>query len=57
MRYILLSDLGGFLYWAIFKFCKTNLKEEQSTKNWSRNTFIFIIVIVLIFFLSIQLKK
>jgi hypothetical protein len=48
MRYILLSDIGGLMYWTIFKFCKTDLKEEQSKNNWSRNIFIFIIAFILI---------
>lgn len=57
MRHTLLTDIGGFLYWIIFKFCKTDLKEEQSKNNWSRNIFIFIVALIIMFFLSVQLKK
>lgn len=37
MRYKPLTDLGGFLWWIIVKFCKTELGEEQKQENWARN--------------------
>lgn len=37
MRYTDLSDIGGFLWWLFIKFCKTNLKDEQTEDKWSRN--------------------
>ena len=32
-------DIGGFLWWLIIKFGKTDLENEQSEKNWIRNTY------------------
>ncbi len=56
MRYELLNEIGGFIYWIIFKFCKTKLSEEQNIKNRERNIFIFIISIFILGFISVKLK-
>ena len=42
MRYTDLSDLEGFLWWLCIKFCKTNLKDEQTEDKWSRNILTFL---------------
>jgi hypothetical protein len=39
MRYVIISDLGGFLWWLLIKFCRTNLLEEQGEDKWARNIF------------------
>lgn len=39
MRYRALTDLGGFLWWLLIKFAKTDLEEEQTKNNWARNIF------------------
>ena len=54
MRYELLADIGGFLWWLLIKFCSTKLKDEQTKKKWSRNIFVFIVAIYLL--LLSQLK-
>ncbi len=43
MRFQLENDIGGFLWWLLIKFRKTNLKEEQSKEKWSRNIFFLIV--------------
>jgi hypothetical protein len=52
MRYILLTDIGGFLWWLVFKFCRTKLEDEQKAENWARNIFILIVFGVLIAIIS-----
>ncbi|MFN3757541.1 MAG: hypothetical protein ACK4RM_11350 [Flavobacterium sp.] len=47
MRFKIESDIGGFLWWVLIRFCKTDLKEEQSRDQWSRNIF-FLMLLVLI---------
>lgn len=54
MRYELLTDLGGFLWWLFIKFCKTDLDEEQSKEKWSRNIFFLIIIGTIIGFVSVK---
>ena len=54
MRYELLTDLGGFLWWLLIKFCKTNLKEEQSNDKWSRNTFFFFLLGIALGFIAVK---
>ena len=56
MRYESFHEIGGFIYWMIFKFCKTKLSEEQNIKNRERNIFIFIISIFILGFISVKLK-
>jgi hypothetical protein len=51
MRYSYLADIGGFLWWLFIKFCKTNLKEEQTKSKWSRNIFVFLVFETLIVFI------
>lgn len=46
MRYIDFSDIGGFLWWIFVRFCKTDLKEEQSKNYWARNIFVLIMVFI-----------
>lgn len=51
MRYTDLADIGGFLWWLFIKFCKTNLKEEQTESKWSRNIFVLLVFGTLIGFI------
>ena len=44
MRYELLTNIGGFLWWTLIKFCKTSLKSEQTKDKWSRNLFFLIFI-------------
>jgi len=54
MRYELLTDFGGFLWWLLIKFCKTNLKEEQSKYKWSRNIFFLIVIGTTLGFIAVK---
>lgn len=54
MRYKIESDVGGFLWWLLIKFCKTDLKEEQADDKWGRNIFFVIIVGFVIAFLTLK---
>jgi hypothetical protein len=54
MRYELLTDLGGFLWWLLIKFCKTNLEKEQSKDKWSRNIFFLIVIGIVIGFIVVK---
>lgn len=54
MRYKIESDIGGFLWWLIIKFCKTDLKEEQTENKWSRNIFFLIVIGLVIGFVSVK---
>lgn len=56
MRYELFHEIGGFIYWLFFKFCRTKLSEENKIKNRERNIFIFIAFILLLGFISVQLE-
>lgn len=46
MTYSIYSDLGGLLWWIFVRFCKTDLKEEQSKNYWARNIFVLIMVFI-----------
>ena len=52
MRYIFVSDIGGFLWWVLIKFCKTNLADEQTEDKWSRNIFFVLILFMLTMFIA-----
>lgn len=54
MRYELLTDIGGFLWWLLVKFCSTKLEEEQTEKKWSRNIAVFIVAVYLLAFITIK---
>jgi len=54
MRYQLESDIGGFLWWLLIRFCKTDLKEEQSKDKWSRNVFFLIAIGTAIGFIAVK---
>ena len=45
MRYKDFTDIGGFLWWLIIKFCRTELKNEQAKENWSRNFLFFLAIL------------
>jgi len=47
-RFEWLNEIGGFLFWLLIKFGKTNLEEEQSIKNVPRNILMFCLSIFLI---------
>ncbi len=54
MRYPLLHYLGGFLWWLLIKFCKTDLDYEQSEENRIRNILFSIILGLMVAFISIN---
>lgn len=54
MRYIIISDIGGLLWWFFIKFCKTRLEDEQSKDKWSRNIFFFLIILLVITFIVVK---
>ena len=54
MRYELFTDLGGFLWWVLIKFCKTKLEEEQTKEKWARNIIFLIVLLYLVAFLTIK---
>jgi hypothetical protein len=54
MRYGLLTDLGGLVWWLLIKFCKTNLEEEQSKDKWSRNIFFLIVIGTALGFIAVK---
>ena len=54
MRYELLTDLGGFLWWLLIKFCKTNLEKEQSKDKWSRNIFFLVAIGTVLGFIAVK---
>jgi hypothetical protein len=54
MRYILLTDFGGFLWWSLIKFCKTKLKDEQSEDKWARNILFVIVLGLIVTYMSIN---
>lgn len=57
MRYSDLSDIGGFLWWFLVKFRKTDLVEEQSKKKWERNIFILVIIFIVTVALTILITE
>lgn len=54
MRYIILSDIGGLLWWFLIRFCKTKLEDEQADGKWARNIFFLCVVGILIAFIVIK---
>ena len=44
MRFKDLSDIGGFLWWILVKFCNTDLKDERTDDKWGRNIFTLLII-------------
>jgi hypothetical protein len=55
MRYELLTDIGGFIWWLLIRFCSTKLEEEQTKEKWSRNMFVFIVTAYLIGFVTVKI--
>jgi hypothetical protein len=55
--YRLYSDIGGFVYWAVVKLCRTKLKTELEPEHDSRNVFFFIIFTILVGFISVRILK
>jgi hypothetical protein len=56
MRHRLLTNIGGLIWWLFIKFGKTDLDIELAKENWSRNLFIFLIIIILLGFISVKLQ-
>jgi hypothetical protein len=54
MRYIIISDIGGFLWWILIKFCKTNLEDEQAKDKWSRNIFFLTVIGFVMMFIAVK---
>ena len=55
MRFRLESNIGGFLWWLLIKFCKTKLLDEQSEDKWVRNILFLIVLGLITTFISIKL--
>ena len=55
MAYEFLTDIGGFLWWLIIRFGKTELKREQKEDKWARNLLFLIVLGFVIAFLSIKI--
>ncbi len=53
-KYMLLVEIGGFLWWLLISFCKTKLKDEQDHKYSARNIFFLCIVFMMIAFIKIK---
>lgn len=49
------SDIGGFIWWTLARFCKTDLSIEQENNNKTRNIVIFYVVAFIITFLSVKI--
>ena len=47
-------ELGGFLWWLLIRFTKTNLKNEQSEKYEARNFLFIFLLICFIAFMKIK---
>lgn len=54
MTFTIYSDIGGFFWWLLIKFCKTELKEEQSEKHWARNIFVLIFIVIILMGISVS---
>jgi hypothetical protein len=48
------GNIGGFLWWGIVKFGKTELEEETKDENASRNIFVFYLLVFLISFITVK---
>lgn len=55
MSYMFLSYIGGFIFWVVFKFCKTSYNDEIANKNIERNIFVFLVTILIVAFLTIKI--
>jgi len=55
MRYEALTDLGGFLWWLIIRFAKTDLEDEQAKEKWARNLFFLIVIGLIIALFTIKI--
>ena len=55
MRYRALTDFGGFLWWLLIKFGKTELQEEQTKEKWARNIIFLIILGLITAFFTIKI--
>ena len=55
MRFEDFSDIGGFLWWLLIKFCKTKLEEEQIKERWPRNIIFLLFITYLIAYITIKL--
>ena len=53
MSYMFLSYIGGFIFWVVFKLCKTSYNDEISNKNIERNILFLLVTILIIAFLTI----
>jgi hypothetical protein len=47
-------ELGGFLWWVLIRFTKTDLKKEQSKKYGARNVLFIFLLIFFIAFMKIK---
>ncbi|MEN9909018.1 MAG: hypothetical protein RLZZ540_2167 [Bacteroidota bacterium] len=57
MRYPFLYYFGGFLWWLLIRFCKTNLEDEQAEDKRIRNIVFSIALGMIIAFVSIKNSK
>ena len=56
MRFEDFSDIGGFLWWLLIKFCKTKLEDEQAEDKWARNILFLIVLGLIATFASVPVK-
>ena len=55
MRYPFLHYLGGFIWWILIKFCKTDLTIEQSEDNRIRNILFSLAIGIILGFITVKL--
>ncbi len=53
---IYLLKLSGFLWWVLVRFCKTDLKEEQSKEKAGRNFLFLALIIFILVFITTKLR-
>jgi|GEM_PF-989373 len=53
-KYMLIVEIGGFLWWLLIKFCKTSLEKEQDHKYSARNIFFLCVVFLFIAYIKVK---
>lgn len=46
--------IGGYLWWVLVRFCKSELKDEQQPEKWVRNLFFLIILGLIVAFIVLK---
>ena len=52
--YMLVNDIGAFTWWLFIRFGRTEFTEERGEKNLARNIFLFIVLLFIITYISIN---